>query len=632
MAYHNRPNNYKSNHYRPNNNRRTSYNNNSSDRLTYPAIATTPYNFVSLVPNTLFHPLIEGLGKEEWQKLDKDSCQKEFAGYVAANGQYTGYIDLTIRTISPCFIGGEVKEDTKHFFTTDDAADGTPVIPGSSLRGMFKNIFKIITCGTMRPNDDFADRHLYFRKIMPSTYNKGDDTLQTHYEDLTNKDNGGTKAGFLVRIKETGDYFICPAAYQKEDMEKFPSKRPRDMGGIYFHEGTEDEPPYAECITGDIKDKQHKHYITHPDFRKEARLPMEPKLHIVENYEADKTRRGIDILKYAKKDDAAIGFTKQKDINLVTPCFYTEKGGFVQNFGHGPHYRVPYITSTQDHVSPGLLAGEAPLDFADLVFGHKDYWATRVFFEDARPAASNDVKRDDSDYTRPLMAPNPTSYQLYLQQNGNVGKNHWDTPQANIRGYKFYWHRFADSKSSSWMKPENVRTIKGMTKIQPIKENTEFHSRIRFKNMSDVELGALCSAIGFQYDGHKIAYKIGMGKSIGMGSISIEPKLFLEDMAQHYNQLFAAGNAGWSKNCSEQDMHKSITIFEQYRSQHLGPKGKDDLHKTLEELAAMLDTENKGTSEWLKKTSMMQIGKGDKRFTNRIALLNAVKFSKAVLE
>ena len=53
---------------------------------------------------------------------------------------------------------------------------------------------------------------------------------------------------------------------------------------------------------------------------------------------------------------------------------------------------------------------------------------------------------------------------------------------------------------------------------------------------------------------------------------------------------------------------------------------------TLEELAAMLDTENKGTSEWLKKTSMMQIGKGDKRFTNRIALLNAVKFSKAVLE
>ena len=629
MAFNNRSNNYRGNNHRPNN-RRPSYNNNSYDRPTYPAMATTPYNFVSLASKPLFHPLVEEFGREEWQKLDKALCQKEFAKYAAKSGSYTGHIDLTIKTLSPCFIGGEMKGDTKQFFTTDIAAHGTPVIPGSSLRGMFKNIFKLITCGVMRPNEDFADRHLYFRKIMASTSNKGDDTLQTHYEELTNKDNGGTKAGFLIRVKETGEYFVCPALYEK--MDKFPTKKPRDVGGIYFHEGTEEKPPYAECITGDIKDKQHRHYITNPDFRKEARIPLEPELHIVENYEADKTRRGINILKYAKKDREASGFTKESDINLVTPCFYTEKGGFVQNFGHGPHYRVPYITSTKDHVPQELLAGEAPLDFADLVFGHKDYWATRVYFDDARPVKPAEVEYDSDEYTRPLMAPNPTSYQLYLRQSGNVGKNHWDTPQAMIRGYKFYWHRFADSEKTSWKKPADSKLVKGMTKIRPIKENTEFHGRVRFENLSEVELGALCSAIACQYGNHKIAYKIGMGKSIGMGSISIEPKLFLEDMKQHYSQLFAAGNGGWSKDCSSQDMAGFLTAFEQYRSQHLGPKGKDALLKTREELATLLDPENKDTSEWLKKTSMMQIGKGDKRFINRIALLEPAKFSKAVLK
>ena len=624
MAYHNRSNNY-----RPNNNRRPSYNNNSNDRPTYPAIATTPYNFVTPVSKPLFHPiLIEQNNIEEWLKLDKKLCQEKFSTYVATNGIYTGYIDLTIKTLSPCFIGGDKKDETMEFFTTDTATDGTPVIPGSSLRGMFKNIFKIITCGVMCPNEDFDDRHLYFRKIMPSTTDKDDDTLQTHYNELTNKDNGGTKAGFLVRVKDTGKYFICPALHQKT--ETIPPSR-NSKGGIYFYDGIDDKLPYAVCTTGTINNEQHRHYITNPDFSKDARIPLNPELHIVENYAADKTRRGVDVIKAAKKGNAASGFTKQSDINLVTPCFFTEKDGYVQNFGHGPRYRVPYTTSIKYHVLNELLAGDTPLDFADMVFGNKDYWATRVFFEDAKPADSTDVGRDDTSYyTRPLMAPNPTSYQFYLQQNGYIGKNHWDTPQANIRGYKFYWHRFTDDNKNLWMKPKEDKIINGMKKIRPIKENSIFHGKVRFENLSELELGALCSAIAFQYDNHKIAYKIGMGKSIGMGSISVEPKLFIEDMNQHYRQLFAEDNGGWRKDCSEQDMHKPITTFEQYRSQHLGPKGKDALHKTLEELATLLDYANKDTTEWLDKTSMMH--NRDKRFTNRIALLDAIKFSQVKLK
>ena len=338
MAYTKRPNNGRPSHNKPDR-----YNPN------VPAMATAPYNFVSLPAKPLLHPMVEHIGTEAWRGFDKSACQKEYVNFVANDGAYIGYIDLTIKTAAPCFIGGELKNDTKQFFTTDAAPDGAPVIPGSSIRGMIKNIFKIITCGAMRPGEDFADRHLYFRKIMAATDKKSNDTLKNHYDELINKESGGTKPGFLIRTKGKGEYFVCPAACDKpKEMEPV---KPRDMGSIDYH--VQDQS--ADCVTGEINRKQHLYRIHGGNFSKGARLPMQPELNVIENYEADRTRRGINLLnrRYQRRGNLVGGFVKQDgidDIDMIVPCFYTEKDGYVQNFGHGPHYRVPYITSISDPV------------------------------------------------------------------------------------------------------------------------------------------------------------------------------------------------------------------------------------------------------------------------------------------
>ena len=44
---------------------------------------------------------------------------------------------------------------------------------------------------------------------------------------------------------------------------------------------------------------------------------------------------------------------------------------------------------------------------------------------------------------KPLLEPKPTSYQLYLNQEGTTEekKNNWNTQGVFIRGYKMYWHQ-----------------------------------------------------------------------------------------------------------------------------------------------------------------------------------------------
>ena len=89
--------------------------------------------------------------------------------------------------MTPLFVGGD---DAGTFFSPT----GEPLIPGSTLRGMVRNLFKIVTAGTMRRDEDFTDRHLYFRCIMAAG-GKQLKELNAYYE---NRMMSGEK------IQETG--------------------------------------------------------------------------------------------------------------------------------------------------------------------------------------------------------------------------------------------------------------------------------------------------------------------------------------------------------------------------------------------------------------------------------------------
>ena len=191
----------------------------------------------------------------------------------------------------------------------------------------------------------------------------------------------------------------------------------------------------------------------------------------------------------------------------------------------------------------------------------------RVFFEDAIWDGNGEDPLADPIVPKILSSPKPTSFQHYLvQTNGQVRSLHnWDLPslerrhsqtnrQGNadsfnniIRGYKRYWHK--PNTSIETVKDENVRlesVRRGQssqhTIIRPVKPHTNFIGKMRFENLSNLELGALLSTLDLPASKR---HHLGMGKPYGMGSVSIVATLVLTDRTGEHNRYIRMfGNDG----------------------------------------------------------------------------------------
>lgn len=561
--------------------------------------ATAPYNFVELPKLSIAAPLNDKVNFS----LEQKKLSQAYKDYILEQGKNSGYIELAITTETPCFIGGNGEE----FF----APTGEPLIPGSSLRGMVKNIFKMVTCGTMLGNEDVNDKHLYSRGLaQKGSFAKYYSSRMTENKTIKDKDGNRknilvskAQGGFLIKIKDK--YYICPAEGKAKKFQRQQAKKAR----IDYDE----HESSAYCYTGDMKGKMHYYYIANASWDSENWLDVPDE--VVRDYRADKNRKGLDLFKEALKGNSAAGFAHNKLVEMVAPCYYVAAdNNKVLHFGHGRYYRIPYEKSISEHI-PTAVNDETIIDFAAAVFGSKEHWASRVFFTDA--VLDGKAKKLDKEYTHPLMSPNPTSFQLYLQQNGNK-LLHWDD-DTTIRGYKMYWHQ--KNYDNSWKIDLNKdKKVDGMMPIRPLAKGNSFKGRIRFQDLSDIELGALLEVFALSKNGNETYYKLGMGKSIGMGSVKITSKLYLCDETKRYSSLFSEGN--WQEAISDGDESVYLQSFRTYLANKMQDKAvKEQYDKLMQALKCMLSWDNTKKAGWNDKLKYMQIGvKTDSRYKDRSIL------------
>ena len=91
-------------------------------------------------------------------------------------------------------------------------------------------------------------------------------------------------------------------------------------------------------------------------------------------------------------------------------------------------------------------------------------------------------------------------------------ENYFDD-EIELRGYKQYWYG-AEKVPEIDQKNENIPTI-----IKPLPKETVFHGTVKFKNLSEDELGLLLWALQLDngcYQG------IGKGKPFGYGCVSVK--------------------------------------------------------------------------------------------------------------
>ena len=577
--------------------------------------ASAPYNFVSLPEAIVPAPLDQGL---DWHKMDEDKRLMRYRDYVCEDGAKSGRIELSLETLTPLFIGSGSSGDTNEFFSPT----GEPIVPGSTLRGFIKHMVRMVSGGAMRPGAEFTERHLYSRALADSLASFRDYYKERMVENITvskTTDDGKTievaksvskaNAGFLIAVQ--GKYYVCPA--DKESL-KIPRGEEQNRAEIRWHHKEQS----ADVITGRSPQKKYIYFrISKADWSKERRLPVPES--VLKGYREDKSRGRFDLLANGLKRREAAGFTHDAEISFCAPCFYMAEDGVVQHFGHGRYYRIPYEKSIADHV-PAALQKDT-IDFADAIFGCKALWAGRVIFEDAvLQGTANQLAPSRS---HPLMTPNPTSFQLYLKQTGKEPQ-HWDNA-APIRGYKLYWHQKASA--DSWrLNPERDKVVKGTQEIRPIAAGAHLSGSIRFKNLRPEELGALLEVFSLGADGEDICFKIGQGKSLGLGSVRLKARLLLEDTKEQFAGLFTDG--AWRESLEESTGEECLAAFRRWREEHLG-EGKEAFEKSMKELRCLLDWNKTSLPKWQEKTAMMRIGdKSDTRFKDRVILKSALDFAR----
>lgn len=574
--------------------------------------ATAPYNFVSLPENVLPSEI---------------ASVEDFKNHIQNCGKISGEIELEIENLTPIFLGGNGE--------TSFSPAGKFIIPGSSLRGMFKNIFKIVTCGAFRgrtdsqkKGEDFNDEHIYYRclmgvKSLPWTKDLNNEYNSRMVGTIRGKDGKikpakNARPGFLIQTFDN-KYFIAPSIHEhdkkddrifiKEYEQKFNTKIAlRNSSCVEWH-GREayiitgsnkflyDKKSY-EKLTDDQKKKAGKQFIRftvidYVDWSENHKIELPDDVR--ESYEHDRNRRGVNLFtdKGILKREQLEKLCKNlpADVKTLIPCHFLYEDNKVTAFGHGQCFRIPYKNSIGDIV-PKNLQSEKIIDFADAIFGSKENWASRVAFEDAAPIS--EIKTLPTAAAHPLSQPNPTSYQLYLKQGGGL-LTHWDKNGAEIRGYKIYWHndnedwKANDSeKRLDAGKTEDKRQTKDLT---PLEKGSKFKSKIRFENLSEIELGALLMI--FDLNGAKNpAYKIGMGKSLGFGSIKITPKLFVETNDAYTGEIFDSD--GFKSPCKASESQTYIKAFKDYVNAQIGLKS---WQKVMDELNAVLDWKNKPAAE-----------------------------------
>lgn len=528
--------------------------------------ATAPYNFVPL-PERVFEV---GDGIKEGAETIRPWLEHRDRFLP---GTHSGTITLNIETLTPLYVRGALHE--RQDGTWDGRAarlrpepftspEGRPAIPGSSLRGMVRTLVEVLSFSKIRPVSNVRP---FFRTV-------GTDRVGRAYRDRMTASGKGPLGG-LIRIvngsphisprdvvRVTRDTLTADTQLQLRGGPKYrpPWTHQHRRCWVQIAEGAfnverlslGEQPPDAAgwragtlVLTGNAPEKGREFvFLDRAGENADERTEI-PEAVWTRFHDEDQITRWQEEA-FPRRRPEGIDRGRDGALRDGEPVFYVfaeqlrseanPEGLFL---GRAGMFRLPYDTTPRDLV-PAVLR-EAGLDLAEAMFGKVDKVGAikgRVQFEDALAQDHEPGWFEPVVVPRVLSAPKPTAIAHYLTQNGRrpaAGLTtylHGDV--TTIRGHKLYWHRWQNGATIDAIKeqvgyagfladlqravPEDTQH----TIIRPVKSGVHFVGRVRFSNLSTLELGALLHALELPAG---CAHRLGMGKSLGLGSLRITPHL-----------------------------------------------------------------------------------------------------------
>lgn len=476
-----------------------------------------PYNFIPLSDKIL---------------LPYDSVESLPAHDRIDPSLKTGEICVTMVADTPVFVSDGDKNDP-HFFR---GSNGKYMIPGSTIRGMVRENMQILGFGLMRPGEDLEDIQIYFRDFASASGSR-DDPLKKYYCAALGIKQMPMPSGRPKAIPQ-----LVKSGYLKKEKGKYkiyPSKGSymlvrRDHPGVRCF-GTEDartENVYYRAEGDRVKEicpavgeknglrRGTLLYTGKPVRswnRQTGRLEDHPN-HLYLIPEADWSAQPLtldedDVLSYMED------FEKRRNVlgrnrnfwNLPLegrekPVFYVQYEGHVY-FGMSRFLRIGYRYPLSCGLPESHKAGMDKLDFPRAILGYvsknSGSYRSRVSF--------GDFAADGETYEMPpismiLGEPKPSYYPGYV-----VGGKHYNHEDFRLRGYKQYWLKEVEATDDNG-KPRAATTIR------PLPRGTKFSGTIRYKNLTEAELGLLLWCLRLE----KGCYQsVGMAKPYGYGRMRL---------------------------------------------------------------------------------------------------------------
>lgn len=546
--------------------------------------AKAPYNFVEL-PGKIVEaePLPHG---DRYYDHEEDQSQPNKIK------RYTGRIKCTVTPESQIYIRcgwnpedfakysessfkdlSEVLKQTRpNFFHYP--ADLSPIIPGSSLRGMLRSLIEIISFGKINL---VSNQRLAFRAVADSQTSLGKEYRKYFANQPQDNPDYEIQAGYILqqaskwKIRPASPINQLPFDREKKDLHVLSNLEIwQGLNNVYKMEHID-----AVFIkTGDIPKKEKNFVFGLPVNNDSSDILIPEKM--LQEYKEQITEEQKNL-------------TGQNGVlENMRPVFYLlNKENELVFLGHTMMFRLPYDLSPLEFI-PYWLKDESKTDIAEAIFGYVEdkhpkekARAGRVFFTDATTESIIQYAE-----TRPILlsSPKPTTFQHYLVQDDVDPKNlkHYASipptkekaGDTAIRGHKLYWHK-EQVVDQSQDTNSNTQT----SLIKPISPNldTVFSFDIHFENLSQVELGALLWVLSIGGDkakefdigkaGEDYRLSLGMGKPLGMGAVKIDPTLYISDCHTRYSSLFNTENNQWTVSESQASISQQkeyLQSFEKY--------------------------------------------------------------------
>lgn len=510
---------------------------------------------------------------------------------------HTGVIEYTITTKTPLFIPNSSSETAfavsdklpEHksydFFSyteldSNSRYDGiyhTPVIPGSEVRGIIRNIYETLTDSCMGVlNDGAYPVKRSATRFNPALIHKKPDGTMELLEAESLKIgqkacNGKKPQGFETYHNGTKLYYRCnkPNGIINFDSVSMDSGKGKEGYLIKWGMGVKKARYHVFTPKENSKSKWHKKVLTKDVIERK----LKP---VIESYLSQPGLEADNKWAYEEYQNDLKQFLKEKG----EACFPVT---CTSTFGDKIYYLAPAIFSKEvSDNNIGQLAGQfKPCDSdycpACELFGHvgrdnENSKGSKLRFSDMYVQE----KREAMDYyavdsvTIPSLAePKLGNTEFYLKRSN--GADFWTydyftrdgktyVEKGKLRGRKYYWHHYNKNVYQNIINNKNIEPTKLNKTIRPVKEGISFTGRLYFDGVSNKQIKQLIWILNSQ--SHNIAYKLGGAKPYGLGSVVCsvnsvsERKIEWKDNTLSYNNCIIYG----AKNtCDENIIDENCT-------------------------------------------------------------------------